>query len=66
MEAIAGRDVRPIDYDNSTPGHVLPPASRSIGLTEAQARERGYDVKVGVFPLRGIGRPSRRAAPTAL
>lgn len=32
------------------------PEVASVGLTEAQAIERGYQVKVGKFPFRGIGK----------
>lgn len=32
------------------------PEVATIGLTEAAARERGYDVKVGTFPYRALGR----------
>ena len=32
------------------------PQSASVGLTEAQARERGLDVRVGKFPLEGNGK----------
>jgi len=34
------------------------PEVASVGLTEAQARERGYDVRVGRFPFAANGRAS--------
>lgn len=55
VEAIAGLDVRPIDYDKVPRATYCHPQVAAVGLTEAQAKEKGYDVKVGVFPLRGNG-----------
>ncbi|HEY8417275.1 MAG TPA: dihydrolipoyl dehydrogenase [Limnochordales bacterium] len=54
-EAIAGHPVRAIDYRKVPRATYCQPQVASVGLTEAQAREAGYDVKTGVFPLRGNG-----------
>ncbi|MBN1179653.1 MAG: dihydrolipoyl dehydrogenase [Anaerolineae bacterium] len=51
VEAIAGRDPRPLDYDAIPRCTYCQPQVASFGLTEAQARERGYDVHVGTFPF---------------
>lgn len=55
VETIAGGDARPIDYASVPRATYCHPQVAAVGLTEAQARERGYDVKVGTFPLRGNG-----------
>jgi dihydrolipoamide dehydrogenase len=55
-ERLAGRDVRPIDYDQVPFCTYCEPEIGSIGLTEAEARDRGYDVRVGTFPFGVLGR----------
>ena len=51
VEHIAGKDARPINYDRVPNCTYCQPEVASVGLTEAKARERGYDVKVGHFPV---------------
>lgn len=51
VEQIAGKDARPINYDRVPNCTYCQPEVASVGLTEAKARERGYDVKVGHFPV---------------
>ena len=51
VEHIAGKDPRPINYDRVPSATYCYPEVASVGLTEKKARERGYDVKVGVFPF---------------
>ena len=51
VEHAAGREVRPINYDHVPGATYCEPEVASIGLTEAKAKERGYDVKVGKFPF---------------
>jgi dihydrolipoamide dehydrogenase len=55
-ERLAGEDVRPINYDHVPGCTYCDPEIGSVGLTEAQARERGYDVRVGSFPFSVLGR----------
>jgi dihydrolipoamide dehydrogenase len=55
-ERLAGRDVRPIDYDHVPKCTYCDPEIGSVGLTEKQAAERGYDVRVGTFPFGVLGR----------
>ncbi len=55
-EHIAGKNPRPINYNlvpNCTYCH---PEIGSIGLTEAKAKEKGYDVKVGKFPFSALAK----------
>ena len=56
VEAIAGRDPRPIDYDRIPSCTYCTPEVASIGLSEAEARRRGHDVAVGTFPFSAIGK----------
>jgi dihydrolipoamide dehydrogenase len=51
VEQIAGKDARPINYDRVPNCTYCQPEVASVGLTEAKARERGFDVKVGHFPV---------------
>ncbi len=51
VEHMAGRETRPVNYDQIPGCTYCSPEVASIGLTEAKARERGYDVAVGKFPF---------------
>ena len=51
VETIAGKNPRPINYDHVPSCTYCQPEVASVGLTEAKARERGYDVKIGRFPI---------------
>ena len=55
-ERIAGQDVRPINYDHVPSCTYCDPEIGSVGLTEAEARKKGYDVRVGSFPFGVLGR----------
>jgi dihydrolipoamide dehydrogenase len=55
-ERLAGEDVRPINYDHVPGCTYCDPEIGSVGLTEATARERGYDVRIGSFPFSVLGR----------
>ena len=55
-ERIAGRDIRPLDYDAVPSCTYCEPEIGSVGLTEAEAVRRGHDVKVGTFPFSVLGR----------
>jgi len=50
---IAGRKFRPIRRDRIPGCTYTEPQIGSVGLTEAQAKEKGYEVKVGKFPFAG-------------
>jgi dihydrolipoamide dehydrogenase len=56
VERMAGKETRPINYDQVPGCTYCSPEVGSIGLTEAKARERGYDVVVGKFPFSAIGK----------
>lgn len=56
VEAIAGLHPQPIDY-LSIPGCTYcQPQIASVGLTEEKARAEGYEIKVGKFPFRPLGK----------
>jgi dihydrolipoamide dehydrogenase len=56
VDHIAGKPVEPIDYDKVPNCTYTSPEVASVGLTEAAAKERGYDVRVGKFPFSAIGK----------
>ena len=55
-ERIAELDVRPLNYDHVPNCTYCDPEIGSVGLTEVEARQRGYDVRVGSFPFGVLGR----------
>ena len=55
-ERIAGEHVRPIVYDHVPACTYCDPEIGSVGLTEAEAQARGFDVRVGTFPFGVLGR----------
>ena len=55
-ERIAGKEVQPLNYDHVPGCTYCDPEIGSVGLTEAQAKERGYDVRIGTFPFGVLGR----------
>lgn len=58
VEKIAGKDVEPLDYGNIPLCTYTSPEIASCGLTEAAAREAGYEVKTGKFPYTASGKAS--------
>jgi dihydrolipoamide dehydrogenase len=62
VEKIAGLEVDPLDYKNIPGCTYTTPEIASCGLTEAAAREAGYDVKVGKFPFTASGKASASGA----
>jgi dihydrolipoamide dehydrogenase len=51
VETIAGKEARPLNYDHVPSCTYCSPEVASVGLTEAKARERGYDVQIGKFSI---------------
>ncbi|MCT7905140.1 Dihydrolipoyl dehydrogenase [Candidatus Ornithobacterium hominis] len=56
VEKIKGLEVNPIDYKNIPGCTYCLPEIASVGYTEAQAKEAGYDIKVGKFPFSANGK----------
>ncbi len=55
-ERIAGHTVTPINYDHVPRCTYTEPEIGSVGLTEAQAKAAGHDVRIGSFPFRALAR----------
>ena len=62
VEAIAGLNPAPVDYSNIPGCTYVTPEVASVGLTEAKAREAGYEVKIGKFPFTASGKASAAGA----
>jgi len=58
VEKIAGMHVDPIDYGNVPGCTYATPEIASVGLTEKQAKEKGYELKIGKFPFSASGKAS--------
>ena len=58
VEKIAGQNVEAIDYGNIPGCTYCTPEIASVGLTEAQAKDKGIDIKVGKFPFSASGKAS--------
>ncbi len=58
VEKIAGNRVHPLNYDHIPNATYCSPEVASVGLTEAKARARGYDVRVGKFPFAASSKAS--------
>ena len=56
VEKIAGMHVEPLDYGNIPGCTYCMPEVASVGLTEKQAKEKGYELKVGKFPFSASGK----------
>ena len=56
VEQLSGKNPKAIDYENIPGCTYCEPQVASVGLTEAAAKEAGYEVKVGKFPLSASGK----------
>ncbi len=55
-ERIAGQQTRALNYDHVPGCTYCDPEIGSVGLTEEEAKGRGYDVRIGTFPFGILGR----------
>jgi dihydrolipoamide dehydrogenase len=62
VEKIAGHHPEPIDYGNIASCTYCWPEVSSVGMTEAQAKEAGYELKIGKFPFSASGKASASGA----
>jgi dihydrolipoamide dehydrogenase len=58
VEQIAGKNPEPIDYNNLPSCTYCQPEIASVGYTQAEAKEAGYELKVGKFPFTASGKAS--------
>ncbi|MDD4746430.1 MAG: dihydrolipoyl dehydrogenase [Salinivirgaceae bacterium] len=58
VEKIAGHTPEPIDYKNIPGCTYTMPEVASVGMTEAAAKEAGYELKIGKFPFTASGKAS--------
>jgi dihydrolipoamide dehydrogenase len=56
VERLAGMESPSLEYQKLPRATFCQPEVASVGLTEKQAREAGYEVKIGKFPVRANGR----------
>lgn len=62
VEKIAGLEVEPLDYKNIPGCTYTTPEIASCGLTEAEAKKAGYEIKVGKFPYTASGKAAAAGA----
>ncbi len=62
VEKIAGMQVEPLDYNNLPSCTYCVPEVASVGMTEQQAKEAGYELRVGKFPFSASGKASAAGA----
>jgi dihydrolipoamide dehydrogenase len=63
VEKIAGIHVDKIDYGNIPGCTYATPEIASVGLTEKQAKEKGYELKIGKFPFSASGKAKAAGTP---
>ncbi|MDY0781462.1 dihydrolipoyl dehydrogenase [Tenacibaculum sp. IB213877] len=63
VEKIAGLHTEAIDYGNIPGCTYASPEIASVGLTEDQAKEKGYELKVGKFPFSASGKAKAAGTP---
>ncbi len=62
VEAIAGHHPSALDYGNIPGCTYCSPEIASVGMTEKDAKEAGYDIRVGKFPFSASGKASAAGA----
>ncbi|MBG7613230.1 dihydrolipoyl dehydrogenase [Polaribacter sp. BAL334] len=63
VEKMAGLHTEPIDYGNIPGCTYATPEIASVGLTEAKAKEAGYELKIGKFPFSASGKAKAAGTP---
>jgi dihydrolipoamide dehydrogenase len=65
-ERLAGRATEALDYDRVPSATYCRPETAGVGLTEAEARKRGHDVRVGRFSFGALAKPRIIGHPEGL
>jgi len=63
VEKIKGLHVEPLDYGNVPGCTYATPEIASVGLTEKQAKEKGFELKIGKFPFTASGKAKASGTP---
>ena len=63
VENIKGLNTSPIDYNNIPGCTYCKPEIASLGFTEKQAIDNGYEIKVGKFPFSASGKAQSSGTP---
>lgn len=56
IEHIANQTPEPMDYEKISRCIYSSPEAASVGITEKQAKDRGFSVKIGKFPFQAVGK----------
>lgn len=62
VEKIAGKNPKPLDYNNIPGCTYCSPEIASVGYTEEAAKKAGYEIKVGKFPFSASGKAKAAGA----
>jgi dihydrolipoamide dehydrogenase len=65
-ERLAGKNTEPLNYDRIPSATYCSPETAGVGLTEAEAKKRGYDVRVGRFSFGNLAKPRILGHPEGL
>jgi dihydrolipoamide dehydrogenase len=63
VEQISGLTPRPVDYSNIPSNIYTSPEVASVGYTEQQAKQSGYEIRVGKFPFTASGKAKAAGKP---
>lgn len=63
VEKIAGHHPQPLDYNNIPSCTYCQPEIASVGMTEQQAKDAGYELKIGKFPFTASGKAKAAGHP---
>jgi dihydrolipoyl dehydrogenase len=66
VERLAGHATEPLNYDRVPSATYCRPETAGVGLTEAEAKKRGYDVRVGRFSFGNLAKPRILGHPEGL
>lgn len=63
VEKIAGHHPQPLDYNNIPSCTYCQPEIASVGMTEQQAKDAGFELKIGKFPFTASGKAKAAGHP---